>query len=158
MPSIVAALNPLWPNTARAARRIRSRLASRFSARPEGDQPPGCPGMEVDQVGVLASIRRDYDPVRTGERTAPAGEAHGSENPCKYALPGSDNAATRAPDSALPAQSLPNPNGIGQTKNAAFAGVFDAARADLNRGPHRPVRRALPGCATPRNGQYCTAR
>jgi len=34
-------------------------------------------------------------------------------------------------------------------KNPAFAGLL-SGRPDLNRGPHRPERCALPGCATPR--------
>jgi hypothetical protein len=38
----------------------------------------------------------------------------------------------------------------------AFAGLL-SGRPDLNRGPHRPERCALPGCATPRCGQYPTA-
>src|ERR1700747_3089460 len=38
------------------------------------------------------------------------------------------------------------------TKNPAFAGFFESGRPDLNRGPHRPERCALPGCATPRRG------
>src|ERR1700747_2155939 len=43
------------------------------------------------------------------------------------------------------------------TKNPAFAGFFESGRPDLNRGPHRPERCALPGCATPRGAsQYST--
>jgi hypothetical protein len=33
---------------------------------------------------------------------------------------------------------------------------FLSGRPDLNRGPHRPERCALPGCATPRSIQYPT--
>jgi hypothetical protein len=41
-------------------------------------------------------------------------------------------------------------------KNPAFTGLL-SGRPDLNRGPHRPERCALPGCATPRWAQYPTA-
>ncbi len=40
-------------------------------------------------------------------------------------------------------------------KRCRFAGK--SGRPDLNRGPHRPERCALPGCATPRWVQYPTA-
>src|SRR5438876_8737507 len=53
-------------------------------------------------------------------------------------------------EKAVTAHSLPNTNGDGQSKNPAFAGFFESGRPDLNRGPHRPERCALPGCATPR--------
>jgi hypothetical protein len=48
------------------------------------------------------------------------------------------------------ARSLPTTIGARATKNPAFAGFFESGRPDLNRGPHRPERCALPGCATPR--------
>ena len=39
------------------------------------------------------------------------------------------------------------------TKNPRDSGGFPkSGRPDLNRGPHRPERCALPGCATPRRG------
>src|SRR5690348_10897787 len=38
------------------------------------------------------------------------------------------------------------------------AGFLASGRPDLNRGPRRPERRALPGCATPRWGLSLAAR
>ncbi len=44
----------------------------------------------------------------------------------------------------------------GLCANTLIPGLL-SGRPDLNRGPHRPERCALPGCATPRLPQYPTA-
>jgi hypothetical protein len=79
------------------------------------------------------------------DRTAAAGAGYGSKSLLTRTFLASPSPALRClcPNPARPTSPSPS-------KKPRICGALKSGRPDLNRGPHRPERCALPGCATPR--------
>jgi hypothetical protein len=134
-------------NTSRASRtRCRSRCRSTTSPTPGYTAT----GVKLLTSAARATRRNRQAPdltsaLRTEDRTAGFGVVTTSKTlqirkVCCIAQEAWD----------LTAKLLPNKRSVFPTKKPRICGAFLSGRPDSNRGPRRPERRALPGCATPR--------